>query len=126
MDTREHLVAYLLGELPDEEQVRVEQNYLADDTAYEQLQVLEDELAYDYLEGRLSSARSQRFESTIGATERGVRNLEFARLLLDGLRASRASAAWLGRYWAGAIAAAVAVVVLPAWLAVRVASLTSQ
>jgi hypothetical protein len=39
----------------------------------------EDELAYDYLQGRLSSRRSSQFESTFGATERGRQNLAFAR-----------------------------------------------
>jgi len=71
IDEREHLVAYLLGEAPAEEQLRLEREYFVDDAAYERLLVVEDELAYDYLEGRLSPSRRLRFEGAIGATERG-------------------------------------------------------
>jgi len=126
MEERERLVAYLLGELPEEEQHRLEREYLADDDAYEQLLVVEDELAYDYLEGRLSGDRRSRFESAIGATERGKNNLEFARSVLIALRASRAPAERPQRYWAAALAAALALAILPVWLAFRVASLTGQ
>jgi hypothetical protein len=126
IDEREHLATYLLGELPDEEQLRLEREYLVNDTAYEQLLVVEDELAYDYLEGRLSPGRRLRFEQTIGATERGRKNLEFARALLDTLRASRTTAAGPARYWAAGIAAALALAVLPVWLAFHVAGLTAQ
>jgi anti-sigma factor RsiW len=126
IDEREHLVAYLLGEAPAEEQLRLEREYFADDAAYERLLVVEDELAYDYLEGRLSSSRRVRFEGAIGATERGRQNLDFARSLLAALRASRTAAPPPARYWAAGIAAAIALTVLPAWLAFHVASLSKQ
>ena len=78
------------------------------------------------MEGRLSSQRRSRYESTIGATERGRQNLEFARSLLAALKASRTAAARPARYWAAGIAAMLALAVLPAWLAFRVASVTAQ
>jgi hypothetical protein len=123
---REHLAAYLLGELPPEEQLRLEQEYFADDAAYEQLLAVEDELAYDCLQGRLSPERRARFETTIGATERGRRNLEFARALLEVLRSTRAAAPSPARYWVAGLAAAVITGVIPVWLAFRVASLTQE
>jgi hypothetical protein len=126
INQQEQLAAYLLGELPEEDQLRLEREYFIDDAAYEQLVALEDELAYDYLEGRLSPQRRLRFETTIGATGRGRKNLEFARSLLDVLKTSRKVTAMPARYWAAGIAAALALAVLPAWLAFRVAGLTTQ
>src|SRR6185369_9139016 len=126
MEAREHLVAYLLGELPEEEQARVEQDFLSNDDTYEQLLVIEDELTYDYLEGRLSPPRRSLFESAIAATPRGRKNMEFAKALLDALRATPIHKAWTARYWTVAIAASLALMVLPAWLAIRIASMTSE
>jgi hypothetical protein len=126
MDTRDQLVAYLLGELQEEEQSRLEQEYLARDAMFEEVLVTEDELAYEYLQGRLSPQRRQRFEATIAATERGQRNLQFARLLLDTLRESRKATAWPRAYSYAAIAALLVLAVLPAWLTFRVAGLTAE
>jgi hypothetical protein len=126
MDSREQLVAYLLGELGEEERSRLEQEYLARDADFEQVLVTEDELAYEYLQGRLSPQRRQRFETTIAATERGQRNLQFAQLLLDALRESKRVTAWPRAYRYGAIAALLLLAVLPAWLTVRVAGLTAE
>jgi hypothetical protein len=123
---REQLVAYLLGELPEEEQLRLEQLYFASDAAYEELLVVEDELAYDYVQGRLPAGRRRRFEATIGATDRGRQNIEFARALLEQLRGSRRASVWPGRYWAVGIAAVLALVTLPLWLALQVTRLSSQ
>jgi hypothetical protein len=126
IDNREHLVAYLLGELSADQEGLLEQEYLADDDAYQQLLVVEDELAYDYLNGRLSPQRRQLYESTIGATERGRRNLEFARALVGILRQSQRSAARPARYWTIGIAAVLMLGALPAWLAIHVAGLKQE
>jgi len=118
-DEHEQITAYLLGELPEEAQSAVERDFLVDDSAYERMLIAEDELAYDYVERRLTPDRRGRFEATIGATERGRANVEMARLLLDELKRSRQLAAPPGRvlYWPAAIAAAVALAVIPVWQA---------
>ena len=126
MDSENRMVAYLLRELPEDEQVKVEQEYLTGDAAYEQLLLAEDELAYEYVLERLSPARRRQYETTIGATERGRKNVEFARSLLDALRATRPRAVQPGRYWALAIAAGLALAVLPVWQNSRVRDLRAQ
>jgi hypothetical protein len=85
IDDREKWTAYLLGELSAEEESTLELEYLCDDEVFERLVVVEDELAYDYVDGRLSVARRFLFERIIAATERGRRNVEFARYLLSAL-----------------------------------------
>jgi hypothetical protein len=120
---REHLTAYLLGELHDEEQIALEQEYFSSDSAWDQLLAVEDELAYDYLQNKLTAPRRTRFEDTIARTERGRENLAFARSLLDELRYSKIhgllkpEAARLARYWP--IAAAVVLAVSPFWVTSR-------
>lgn len=59
----EKLTAYLLGELPEEEQVELEQHYLKDDELFEQVEIVEDELIVAYLLHQLPSERKHQFES---------------------------------------------------------------
>ncbi|MBI4748292.1 MAG: tetratricopeptide repeat protein [Acidobacteria bacterium] len=59
----EKLTAYLLGELPETEQVELEQQYLKDDELFEQVEVLEDELIVAYLLHQLPTDQTQQFES---------------------------------------------------------------
>jgi hypothetical protein len=115
----------LLGELPEQEQLALEQKYFGDDSVYERLLVIEDELAYDYVEDRLSPERRERFQRILGATERGRENVELARSLLAALRASH-SATRSSRYWAVGAAAALVFAIPSAWLAVRVAELNRR
>src|SRR5215831_10631454 len=61
VNEREHMAAYLLGELQPQEELILEQDYFSSDDRYEQLLAIEDELAYDYVEGRLSPARLRHF-----------------------------------------------------------------
>jgi anti-sigma factor RsiW len=126
IDQREHLVAYLLGELPPEEEISLEQEYFVDDAAYERVLMVEDELAYEFVEGRLSPERRLRFEKTVGASDRGRQNVAFAEALLVALRASQQSAARPFRYWAIAAAAVLILSAASVWLAFRVAGLNTQ
>jgi len=126
IDDRERMAAYLLGEMPPEEQDGLEREYLCDDKAYERLLVVEDELAYDYVADRLSPARRREFEATIGATEQGKRNVEFARVLVRALRESQSVSAGRGRYWVAAVAAGIVLAAVLSWLAVKVSRLNEQ
>jgi anti-sigma factor RsiW len=103
IEQQAHMTAYLLGELSQEQQIALERDYFAGDDVYDQLLAVEDELAYDYLQGRLSPERRARFENTIGRTERGRKNLEFAQALLDTLKATHPQRHH-ARYWAMGIA----------------------
>jgi hypothetical protein len=58
----EILVRYLLGELSEPEQQRVESHYFRDMEFLEQLLIVEDELIDSYVIGELSDERLERFE----------------------------------------------------------------
>ncbi|HEV8145679.1 MAG TPA: hypothetical protein VGP79_04835 [Bryobacteraceae bacterium] len=125
IDQRDYLVAYLLGEMPAEEELTLERDYFVDDAAYERLLVVEDELAFDFAEGRLSPERRAHFEKTIGASERGRESVQFAQSLLAALRASE-RAPVPTRYWAIAAAAALILLAASAWLALRITALNTE
>ena len=71
---------YLLGDVSDEEQIRLEECYFVDDDVFEQLSALEDELIDDYVRGELAEPQRNQFElsfSELGraATEACVRRI---------------------------------------------------
>ncbi len=56
------MLRYLLGVASDEERVRLERCYFADDRVFEQLTAFEDELIDDYVCGDLSEPQRKQFE----------------------------------------------------------------
>ena len=52
-ETEDLFVMYLLGELPEEEQARLEEVFFTNDEYFEQLLIAEDELRYDYAQESL-------------------------------------------------------------------------
>lgn len=60
---------YLLGDLAEEERVRVEEEYFADDAAYENLVAVRDELTDLYARGELKGRALARFERHFLSTE---------------------------------------------------------
>jgi hypothetical protein len=74
----ELMMRYFLGDLTDEEQLRLEELYFVDDGTFEQLAALEDELIDAYVRGELSGPQRKQFESHfLNSTERR-RKLAFA------------------------------------------------
>jgi anti-sigma factor RsiW len=73
-DNENLLTQYLLGELPEDEKLRLEEEFFTADEAFQQLLALEDELRYDYARGGLTAAQrhqfEQRFLSQPGAAQR--------------------------------------------------------
>ena len=63
------LVRYLMGGLPEEQQLQVEGKFLGDDQHYERLLALENELFYDYAQGKLSPGEREQFEKRFLASE---------------------------------------------------------
>src|ERR1043166_6094957 len=110
--------------MPEEGKVALEQGYFVSDDLFTELLVAEDELAYDYAANRLSRERRRRFDATIGATERGRKNVELARALLDALRKSHAHRV-MG-YWGIGIAASILLAIAGVWTGLRLASLTPE
>jgi hypothetical protein len=69
---------YLLGNLSEAEEARLEAEYLADPHLQEQLLCVEDELVDAYVQGRLSADEKARVNARFLASPRGRRKLEFA------------------------------------------------
>ncbi len=61
-DATNQMIRYLLGDLGEDEQVRLEEQFFTNEDAYQQLQALEDELRYDYAQGALSPRDRELFE----------------------------------------------------------------
>jgi hypothetical protein len=59
----ESLIGYLLGQLSEEEQTRVEEKYFEDEDWFEQLEVVEGELIDSYVRQKLSEADRRAFET---------------------------------------------------------------
>lgn len=61
-DNEDLLVRYLLGQLPEDEQQRIEQRFFDDEQYYQQLLEVEDELRCAYAQGALPRAPQAQFE----------------------------------------------------------------
>jgi hypothetical protein len=77
------IIRYLLHELSEEEQARFEEAYLSDDSLFEQMRALEEELLEDYVKGDLSGATRRRFERHYLTSDRGREKIRIARDLLQ-------------------------------------------
>lgn len=75
----EHLVRYLLGELPEEEMLKLEESYFLDEGAFDNLQAAERELIDRYLEGRLSRRERNKFETFFLSSPARKEKLRFAK-----------------------------------------------
>lgn len=75
----ELLVRYLLGELSEEEETRLEDRYCADDDLHEHLQAVELELIDRYVNNELSKTEQERFEEYFLSVPERLQEIEFAR-----------------------------------------------
>ena len=75
------MAQYLLGQLPEEEQAELERRYLADDTLFEELLTIEDDLRDAYVRGELSRPDREAFEQRLLTAPRQKQEQEFARTL---------------------------------------------
>lgn len=118
MDRAARLRRYLLGELGEEEQDRVEVELLSDGRTIVELEEAEDSLIEDYLAGALPPVERTRFEQYFLASPEHARSLEAARWLRARFADAR-EAAVVRRGHVGfmlAVAAAVLVAVGGLWL----------
>jgi hypothetical protein len=76
------LIRYLLGELAEEEQVQLEEQFFADEEIYQQLLAVEDELKYEYAQGGLTPQRRQSFEKRFLATDADRQKVALAGAIL--------------------------------------------
>jgi hypothetical protein len=76
------LTDYLLGNLPEPEETRLEEEYLAHPEAQDRLLIAEDELVDAYLQGELSARERKQLEDRFLASPRGRRKLGLAKSLM--------------------------------------------
>ena len=108
----ERLAQYLLGALPEAEELRIEAAYLADADAQERLAVVEDELVDAYVRHQLRRADCHKLEARFLASPRGRKKLELARSLLALTREAAPIRRSVNRGWLGLAAAAAGAAVI--------------
>jgi hypothetical protein len=79
------LTGYLLGELSEAQQIRVEDQLFSDHECYDRLQALKAELTDQYVQGRLAPEQGAMFAGRFLATENGRDDALFARALVGVL-----------------------------------------
>ena len=84
----ELLTRYLLGQLSEEEQQRIEELYFTDDEIHEQLVALEDELRFDYAQGKLNHREREQFEKRFLASAEDREMSAFASALASAFSSS--------------------------------------
>jgi len=80
---------YLIGDLSLEEQERFEDRYLVDQTVFEELRTVENDLIDSYVRGELSVDEARKFESVFLASEEKRQRVEFARALVQVVAEAR-------------------------------------
>jgi hypothetical protein len=83
------LRAFLLGALSNEEAERIEHSLLSDESLYELLLAVEEELIDEYLSGTLSGSQASSFLHYLESLPDGRKRIEFARELRSGLGPER-------------------------------------
>ena len=66
--TDEMLIKYLLGDLPEEERIQIEEKYFLDDDFFQQLLLVEDELVDSYVKNELTPSQMKLFKDNFLAT----------------------------------------------------------
>ncbi len=75
------IVRYLLGELPENQQVEIEDQAFQDQEYLQNIQAVENDLIDEYVRGEIPPHQRQKFESHFLASAERRRKLEFARAL---------------------------------------------
>lgn len=132
------MIQYLLGTLAEEERTRLEDDYFADDTLFEELAAVEAELIDAYVGGELAGSERAQFEERYLASSEQRARIAFARQLIEKpdktpsqvtetdigwWRRARTALDWRQPIFAAAFAVAVlAIVVSAVWRIYRPAS----
>src|SRR5262245_40867873 len=127
MTAEAELRAYLLGQLAEDDQQRVEARVFAGEDTPEELLAIEEEVIDEYVRGEMSGPDRASFESYFLTSERRVKKVSSARALAGALDtfvgAEAASTPAFRRSWPPRVAAAAAGLALVAvgWLTLRTA-----
>src|SRR5215510_3123730 len=87
-DNEKLLIRYLLGDLPEEQRLQVEGEFLSDDQRYERLLALENELFYDYAQNKLTPDERAQFEKRFLSSEQNRKKAMIASGLVDKMSES--------------------------------------
>ena len=79
------MVRYLFGELTEEEQNEIEEQFLADNQYFEQLCSVEDALIDDYVQDLLTEYERKKVEELLRSSPRQSREIDFVRDLIDSV-----------------------------------------
>jgi len=74
----EMMKRYLLGSLTEDEQIQVQERFLADQESFEQLKLIEDDLIDDYVQHKLARGDRRQFEMYYLVTPERRKKVEFA------------------------------------------------
>src|SRR5262247_2329359 len=80
-DNEKLLIRYLLGNLPEEQRLQIEGEFLSDDQRYERLLALENELFYDYAQNKLAPGEREQFEKRFLTSEQNRKRATIASAL---------------------------------------------
>lgn len=106
LDHDEVYVRYLLGDLPEDERVRLEEDYFADDASFARLLSAKNELIDLYARGELSGRTRERFEEHFLSTHPRRRHVHEAREFIESINVASASTAGGARVGVAATPAA--------------------
>jgi len=95
------IARYLLGELPEAEQTKLEEHAFSDGDYLQQVRAVEKDLMDEYARGELSGPERKAFEQRFFASAHRRRQIEFARALkqVSGESPARASSAAATTSW---------------------------
>ncbi len=86
---------YLLGDLPEADAQRFEEEYFASDDRFSEMLAVEDDLIEAFLHRRLSAGDRPRFEARFLSTERGRQKVALAALLEKASPVTARSTRWI-------------------------------
>lgn len=87
-DDEKLIIGYLLGDLPEEEQTRLEEHFLRDAEYREIMRSIEDDLVDEYVRGELAPHERELFEKRFTSLPHRRRKVEFAKDLMKTLTAT--------------------------------------
>jgi hypothetical protein len=98
-EVQARLRQYLLGQLAEELREETETQLLEDEDLFEELLIVEDELADDYLSGNLSAEEHTNFEQNFLVTPERIEKLQFARALKRQVAAASPEEIPTSNFW---------------------------
>jgi len=79
------MVKYFLGDLPPDQEQRLEESFFASDQLFDRLQAVKEKLIDDYLHGALCAEEQTLFEQNFLNSPPQREQVEFARALMHKL-----------------------------------------